>query len=113
MPTSLLHCGVLGANGTACKRELTCAKCGTTGHEDKEFKQKPHCVNCDGDHGSFSRDCPLWEKEKDIQTIKVTQGISFPEARKVVEQRGSTPTSARSYSDVAGPKNAVLPVRLK
>jgi hypothetical protein len=44
----------------------------------------------------------LWKKEKDIQTIKVTQGISFPEARKVVEQRGSTPTSARSYSDVAG-----------
>jgi hypothetical protein len=46
----------------------------------------------------------LWKKEKDIQAIKVTQGISFPEARKLVEQRGSTPTSARSYSDVAGVK---------
>ena len=83
----------------ACKRELTCAKCGTTGHEDGDCSQRPHCVNCDGDHGSFSRDCPMW---KDIQTVKVTLGISFPEARKIIDQRGNTPTSARSYSDVAG-----------
>ena len=101
-PLRCFKCQRYGHHRMACKRELTCAKCGTTGHEDKECRQKPHCVNCDGDHGSFSRDCPLWKKEKDIQTIKVTQGISFPEARKVVEQRGSTPTSARSYSDVAG-----------
>ncbi|KAK2147319.1 hypothetical protein LSH36_559g00023 [Paralvinella palmiformis] len=98
-----------GHHRMACKRELTCAKCGTTAHEDKECKQKPHCVNCDGDRGSFSRDCPLWKKEKDIQTIKVTQGISFPEARKVVEQRGSTPTSARSYSDVVGVTKSSVP----
>jgi len=67
---------------------------------------KPHCVNCDGDHDSFSRDCPVWKREKDIQTVKVTQGISFPEARKIIEQKGNTPTSARSYSDVAGVKKS-------
>ena len=67
----------------------------TTGHEDKEYKQKPHRVNCDGDHGSFFRGCSLWIKDKDMQ------GISFTEARKVIEQRGSNPTSVRSYSDVA------------
>ena len=52
-----------------CKRELTCAKYGTTGHEDKECNQKNHPVNCDGNHGSFSRDSQVWKKEEDIQSI--------------------------------------------
>jgi hypothetical protein len=75
----------------ACKQEFTCAKCGTTGHEDKESSLKPNYVNCDGDHGSFFRDCKVWKREKDIQTVKVTQGISFPEARKIIEQKGNIP----------------------
>ena len=74
--------------------------------QDKQCKQKPQCVNCDRNHGSFSPDCTLWKKEKNIQTVKVTQGISFPEARKAIVQRGSIHTSAISYSDVAGVKKS-------
>ena len=29
-------------------------------NEGKECNQRPHCVNCDGDHGSFSWYCPEW-----------------------------------------------------
>ena len=44
----------------------------------------------------------MWKREKDTQSVKVTQGIMSPEARRAVEQRGNTPTLAKSYSDVAG-----------
>jgi len=101
-------CQRYGHHRMTCKRELTCAKCGTTGHEDRDCSQKPHCVNCDGDHGSFCRDCPMWKREKNIQTVNVTRGISFPEARKIIEQKGNTPTSARSYSDFPGQKKCTV-----
>ena len=100
-PLRCFKCQRYGHHKMNCKRELACARCGVVGHEDKECTSKPHCVNCDGDHGSFSRDCTAWKKEKEIQTIKITRGISFPEARKIVELTNNTPTTAIAYSDVA------------
>ncbi len=100
-PLRCFKCQRYGHHRMNCKRDLACARCGVVGHEDKECRCEPHCVNCEGSHGSFSRDCPLWKKEKEIQNVKVTKGISFPEARKIVELASGTATTAISYSDVA------------
>jgi len=106
-PLRCFKCQRFGHHKTNCKRDLACARCGTAGHEDKECRLSPHCVNCDGNHESFSRDCPSWKIEKDIQTVRVTRGITFPEARKIVQATGNTPTTATSYSAVVGAGKAL------
>ena len=55
--------------------ELNSEHC-ASGQCDKPAK----CVNCSGDHPANSKQCPQWEKEKQILKIKCEQNISFPEA---------------------------------
>ncbi|GFT43855.1 uncharacterized protein TNCV_4245131 [Trichonephila clavipes] len=45
---------------------------------------EPKCINCLQPHPSDSELCPKWKIEKQIQEIKTTQNISFPEARKLI-----------------------------
>jgi hypothetical protein len=64
---------------------------------------KPRCVNCHGKQGSFSPGLSSVEKEeKHPYRQGNTRHLSLSEARKLIDQRGSTPTTAISYSDVAG-----------
>jgi hypothetical protein len=57
------------------------------------------CVNCKGDHPSYSRSCPIWIREKEIQTVKTNNNVSYPEARKLVLER--TPKPGISYAAAA------------
>ncbi|GFX25529.1 uncharacterized protein TNCV_1407951 [Trichonephila clavipes] len=59
-------------------------------------KAKERCVNCKGDHSSFSRACPTWLLEKEITALKIKNKISYPEARRVVSSR--TPVAGKSYA---------------
>ncbi|GBM80551.1 hypothetical protein AVEN_91660-1 [Araneus ventricosus] len=68
-------------------------------HNSKSCTSTPKCSNCKAEHPSYSRKCPRWVEEKEIQTIKVTQNTSFAEARKIVTSR--TPTVGISYSSMA------------
>ena len=44
-------------------------------------------MNCGLDHLSRSNECDVWKKEKEIMRIKVTNNITYIEARKMVEQK--------------------------
>ena len=51
----------------------------------------------------FSRDCPTWKKEKAILKVKHEKSITFPEARKLVEEQFAAPgKSYASITKVAG-----------
>ncbi|GBN74401.1 hypothetical protein AVEN_30932-1 [Araneus ventricosus] len=52
--------------------------------------------NCEGDHPAFSKSCPRWILEKEIQATKIRKNISFAEARKLVTER--TPKPGVVYS---------------
>ena len=54
------------------------------------------CANCQGNHPADSRDCMVWKREKEVNQIKYTNNISFPEARKIVQSKTQFPT--RSYA---------------
>ena len=54
-----------------------------TNHCENEIK----CVNCSGKHLSRSNECTVWQKEKDIMRLKVTKSLTYPEARKLYEQK--------------------------
>ncbi|KAF8784776.1 hypothetical protein HNY73_010414 [Argiope bruennichi] len=54
------------------------------------------CLNCSGSHPAYSRDCPKWKTEKEIQSLKVRRNISYAEAKKFVLDR--TPKPGLTYS---------------
>ena len=56
-------------------------------------------MNCKGQHTSYDKTCPRWQKETEIVRTKINNNISFPEARKMIEAR-STPASSITYSAV-------------
>ena len=57
-------------------------------------------INCQVNHSSNSKACPKWLVERDIQSIKVKQNVSFPEARQSVEARNNA-VKGQSYATVA------------
>ena len=88
-PMRCFKCQAYGHHSDSCKKQQVCACCGSSDHmhsRQTPCGETPNCVNCKGNHSAFSRDCPVWKKEKEIQTLKVTKGISYPEARKLVNQ---------------------------
>ena len=66
-----------------------CRRCGITGvtHDESRCTNDVKCVNCGEDHPSTSHSCKIWKREKEVVTIKYREGLSFPEARKIVQAR--------------------------
>ncbi|GFW07182.1 hypothetical protein TNCV_3693761 [Trichonephila clavipes] len=73
-------------HGTACSRGVaTCNKCSSTEHASKACTaERRKCSNCKGEHAPYSKICPKWQQEKEIQRIKVLENLSYSEARKRV-----------------------------
>ncbi|GBN45477.1 hypothetical protein AVEN_100347-1 [Araneus ventricosus] len=95
-PLRCFKCQRFGHSQSTCRGTLTCARCAVAGHESTGCTSDEKCANCKGGHTSFSRSCPKWKLEKEIVTTKVKKGISFPEARRLVQAQ--TPTEGKSYA---------------
>ncbi|GBN65753.1 hypothetical protein AVEN_24892-1 [Araneus ventricosus] len=98
-PLRCFQCQRLGHAKASCRGTLTCARCAELGHDNTDCKRKEKCVNCKGEHSSFSRLCPKWQLEKEIISLKIKKGISYPEAKKLVQSR--TPTPGISYASAS------------
>lgn len=94
-PLRCYKCQRFGHSKDSCRGSVTCARCAGN-HDSENCQLPPLCVNCKNDHPSFSRTCPLWTFEKEVQTVKIVRKISFPEARKRVSAR--TPQDGKSYA---------------
>ena len=96
---------VFGHHENKCQREEICAHCGEAKHsaDETDCKRPPKSVNCKEDHPANSRQCQAWHTEKEIQKVKYTRNISFPEARKIVESYTAGPgRSNASITKTAG-----------
>lgn len=96
-PLRCFQCQRFGHSQRSCRGTLTCARCAEKGHTSEECKKTECCINCKGNHPAYSRTCKKWKFEKEVQTVKINQQISFPEARKIVASR--MPESGKSYAD--------------
>ncbi|XP_064464834.1 uncharacterized protein LOC135376169 [Ornithodoros turicata] len=83
-PLRSFRCNRFGHAADGCHGSACCARCGKSDHETKECKGPDCCVNCSSNHPSYSRSCTKWKYEKEVLHGKVTQNISYPEARKKV-----------------------------
>ncbi|GBM65821.1 hypothetical protein AVEN_12881-1 [Araneus ventricosus] len=64
------NCQLFGHSKLAYRGTLTCARCAEVGHDSTDCTAKEKCINCKGNHTSFSRDCSAWKQEKEIITTK-------------------------------------------
>jgi len=101
-PLRCFQCQRFGHHRANCRRKEICAKCGTEGHGDRGCEEPAHCINCKGNHSAFSRNCPQWKKEQDIQRVRTQNNLTFPEARRRVEAAEYRPPTTRTFSQVVG-----------
>ena len=85
-------------------RPPTCKNCGETGNYI-DCQQLPKCANCKQNHSADYKECELWKKEKRILEVKHAKNISYPEARKFIENSQATTI----YANIAGPTNNSTP----
>ena len=99
-PLRCFKCQKYGHGQNTCRGKLTCARCGQFDHESKTCRLDMVCINCKGNHFAYSRECPRWKFEKQVQHIKVNKNLSFTEARKFVENTAPVAVGI-SYAAVA------------
>ena len=99
-PLRCYNCQLFGHSKTYCHKPKVCSHCSETGHEDAGCTNTPRCANCQGGHPAFSKDCPTWRQEKEVQQLKHTLNITYPEARKQL-QTCTTPKPNKSYAQAA------------
>ena len=100
-PLRCFKCQRFGHHRDRCKRSDTCPRCGKEGHDGSDCSAEVKCVNCDGNHPAYAKVCPLWIREKEIQTVKVTNNITFFDAKKLVDSRVDAAVANKTYSSVA------------
>ena len=73
-----------------------CGWCAQKSHKTKEQKctTAAKCRNCDGDHPSFSRECPEYQREKNILYLKEVNNITYTRAKTIYENSGKSRRSA-------------------
>ena len=100
-PMRCFNCNKFGHTNQRCKVAANCPGCRKDKHEGQCDGPKL-CSNCNGPHASSAKDCPVWQKEKEIQRVRVEKRISFPEARQLVEAKMPTVISGgKSYAPAA------------
>ena len=88
-PMRCFNCNKSGLTSQRYKVAAKCTGCGKDKHEGRCEGPKL-CSNSNGPHASSAKDCPVWQKEKEIQRVRVEKRISFPEARQLVEAKMPT-----------------------
>lgn len=82
-PRRCFKCQRYGHSTTSCRGRLTCPKCAAYDHTSENCtSDELKCPNCEQPHAAYSRKCEKFKAEKEIINLKVTQNISYQEARR-------------------------------
>ncbi len=102
-PLRCFKCQRFGPTQQRCMSvNAVCGKCGSSVHDPQPCDKPPHCVNCEGDHPANDNQCPTFLREREIQKIRVTEKVSFPEAKRRFQIRNPVDLS-RSFSSAVKP----------
>lgn len=104
-PMQCFNCWLFGHTKLRCQsKAATCGTC-SGDHpipENRECNHEKFCKSCNtNDHSISSRSCPLWQFENSVQRVKVDQGISYPAARRLVNQN----RGGKSFANVVDTTN--------
>ncbi|XP_062562746.1 uncharacterized protein LOC134226166 [Armigeres subalbatus] len=83
-----------------CKKKERCRTCGEKAHlESDECSKEIKCINCDENHISTSKACPIFRQEQQI-IIKTDKNISYTAARKQLINNNEKSSYAKVTGDV-------------
>ena len=99
-PLRWYNCQKFGHHKEKCARPPKRKNCGEIGNH-RDCQQSPKCANYKQNHSADSKEWELWRKEKRILKVKHTKNISYPEARKFIENSLATTT----YANIVKPTN--------
>ncbi|GFS84319.1 putative RNA-directed DNA polymerase from transposon BS [Trichonephila clavipes] len=95
-PLRCFKCQRFGHSQTSYRGQLTCSRCASVGHASTDCILEPKCINCSLAHSADSKLCPKWKIEKQIQEIKTSKNISYPETLKLI-----VPQTSQTYAQVS------------
>lgn len=102
-PTRCYHCQHYRHSAIRCPardQPRTCI-CGKPNHEGTSCILPVTCLNCEGPHLANSRNCPVFQQEARIEQVRITENLSYAEARKRVSTPPTSYSSAASKSTSA------------
>ena len=106
-PLRCFNCQRFGHHENNCTEDpgSVCENCGADGHahQTSQCKNPTKCINCGKDHSPKSNICEVWLKEKAIMKLKVTNNISYLEAKKLHENKPET-TFSKIVQSIARPE---------
>ena len=76
-PMRCFNCNKFGHTSQRCKVAAKCTGCGKDKHEG-QCEGPKLCSNCNGPHASSAKDCPVWQKEKEIQRVRAEKRNAYP-----------------------------------
>ena len=88
-PLRCFQCQKYGHSKNVCRNAAVCARCGEQ-HQTEGCTNPEKCANCSGAHPAYHKDCPKWLLEKEVQQVKIKNGVSFVEARRIVTSQQAT-----------------------
>lgn len=121
-PLRCLNCFRFGHTRKFCKSERICASCSNEFHEPTQCVVASRCINCNGNHNNWNKECPHYKREVGIQKIKVQEKLSYYEAKKkydsfpfsTPQQQSESTSQKKSYAQAtANQKHVTLPVTRK
>ncbi|GFT13430.1 uncharacterized protein TNCV_3200611 [Trichonephila clavipes] len=98
-PLRCFQCQRFDIQKQSCRGQPTCSRCAEVGHDSADCKAKERCVNCKGDHSSFSRSCPTWLLKRRSRPSKLRikfrirrLGVLYRHARQFLEKSYASAT---------------------
>jgi hypothetical protein len=110
-PLRCFNCQRYGHHKDKCRSVMACQVCSEEGHNSKDCQKDPLCRNCKGSHSPGSKQCPSWLKEKEIVKVKTEQNISFPDARRLCEQKNAAGPVTYAQATVPAVSKSTAPKR--
>ncbi|XP_067685430.1 uncharacterized protein [Haliotis asinina] len=101
-PLRCYKCQKFGHGSQSCRNAVVCQRCGDN-HEDTNCQKDPRCANCDGSHPTFSKSCPVWQREAKIMKLKCEKNISYFDAKKLLQNQNSNPLNLTYSAAVSRP----------
>ena len=106
-PLRCFNCQRFGHHENNCTEDpgSVCENCGADGHahHTSQFKNPTKCINCGKGHSPKSNTSEIWLKEKAIMKLKVTNNISYLEAKKMHENQPEI-TFSKIVQSIARPE---------
>ncbi|XP_062558022.1 uncharacterized protein LOC134222894 [Armigeres subalbatus] len=110
-PLRCMNCLKFGHKKAVCKGNQVCACCANLYHDSNPCQQGLRCVVCRGDHHTLSKSCPVYKDEFEIQRVRVTEKVTYREARQKRRLQAPDPNPPRLRQPFSSlfksPNNAV------